>query len=134
MPKPKTLTEDEKKKLTITEGNKDVKVVDDLVFLIDPESKKECAVHWKIYLQYGLSHGIKVASGNQTIVYSDMGSNTASDYLMKKEDDVIRLLRKSKNYNRIEEIKVLAEGGEAIVYSLIYIGCDEVVVKIPKPD
>jgi predicted Ser/Thr protein kinase len=46
--------------------------------------------------------------------------------------DIVDFLKLSQNYKHIENIEKLAEGGEAIVYKLNYVGYDEVVIKVPK--
>ena len=41
-------------------------------------------------------------------------------------------LKYSQKFRHIENIEKLAEGGEALVYKINYVGYDEVVLKVPK--
>jgi hypothetical protein len=106
-----------------------VKLHGDLVFIQDQKTGQEVIAHYKIYHHFG-KENIANISKNQTLLYGEFKKD--GEHKLKNENDVVNLLKRSKNYSHIEDIKKLAEGGEAVVYSINYVGYDEVVLKIPK--
>lgn len=65
---------------------------------------------------------------NQTIIFGQTSQNKS----LNNEAEIIEFLKKSQHFKHIENIEKLAEGGEAIIYKINYIGFDEVVLKVPK--
>ncbi|CDW91331.1 protein kinase domain containing protein [Stylonychia lemnae] len=99
------------------------------VFLIKSNGKS-VIVNQKMYNYFGDDCVDKIAK-NQTLIF---GSQTQQRLENKLEttEEIIDMLKMSQHFKHIENIQKLAEGGEAIVYKLNYIGYDEVVIKVPK--
>ncbi|CDW89751.1 protein kinase domain containing protein [Stylonychia lemnae] len=96
--------------------------------LIKKQGDIEYIVHNQILEHFGEECLPKIAQ-NQTIIYKD---KEALPKELNTEQDILELLKKSKNFNYLESISKLAEGGEAIIFTINYLGCDEVVIKVPK--
>ena len=44
------------------------------------------------------------------------------------------MLKKSRDFASVQQVKFLAKGGESVVYSIMHQGVNEVVAKVPVKD